>query len=106
MPGELDELQHWYESQCDGDWEHTYGIKIGTLDNPGWSLDIELTDTELEQRPFASLRNLEHERDWMICEVVDGKFRGRGGPTMLRPILRTFLDWTREPQGDSAALAV
>lgn len=30
-------LQKWYKSQCDGDWEHEYGIKIETVDNPGWS---------------------------------------------------------------------
>lgn len=33
-------LQEWYIQNCDGDWEHCYGIKIGTLDNPGWSIDI------------------------------------------------------------------
>ena len=29
-------LQKWYKSQCNGDWEHSFGIKIETLDNPGW----------------------------------------------------------------------
>jgi hypothetical protein len=106
MTGELDELQRWYESQCDGDWEHTYGIKIGTLDNPGWLVDIELADTDLEQRSFASIKNLEPERDWILCEVVDGTFRGRGGPTMLTRIVRTFLDWARREQGEISAHAV
>jgi hypothetical protein len=32
----LNELQVWYGAQCNGSWEHTYGIKIETLDNPGW----------------------------------------------------------------------
>ena len=27
-------LQSWYQSQCDGDWEHEFGIRIETLDNP------------------------------------------------------------------------
>ena len=40
MQSELEALQHWYESQCDGDWEHEFGVKIGTLDNPGWMVDI------------------------------------------------------------------
>lgn len=35
-------LQDWYCSQCNGDWEHGYGVSIETLDNPGWSLKIEL----------------------------------------------------------------
>jgi hypothetical protein len=28
-------LQDWHAGQCDGDWEHSYGVDIGTLDNPG-----------------------------------------------------------------------
>ena len=30
-------LEEWYVSNCDGDWEHTFGITINTIDNPGWS---------------------------------------------------------------------
>jgi len=37
----LTELQAWYVVQCDGDWEHTYGVKIETLDNPGWMLRVD-----------------------------------------------------------------
>ena len=39
---ELQLLQEWYVAQCDGDWEHSYGVKIDTLDNPGWSLKVDL----------------------------------------------------------------
>jgi hypothetical protein len=28
-------LQKWFESQCDGDWEHEFGITFKTVDNPG-----------------------------------------------------------------------
>ncbi|WP_203237204.1 Imm53 family immunity protein [Streptomyces gilvosporeus] len=34
----LSSLTAWYTSQCDGGWEHEYGIRIETLDNPGWSV--------------------------------------------------------------------
>lgn len=40
-------LQDWYIQNCDGDWEHCYGIKIETLDNPGWCIDIDLIGTNL-----------------------------------------------------------
>ncbi|MFD8497860.1 Imm53 family immunity protein [Amycolatopsis sp. NPDC059657] len=43
-------LQAWYESQCDGDWEHEYGIRLGTLDNPGWWFEIDLTGTAFERK--------------------------------------------------------
>ena len=40
-------LINWYTSHCDGDWEHIFGIKIGTLDNPGWHIQISIEETEL-----------------------------------------------------------
>ena len=43
----LARLQRWYASQCDGDWEHHSDVEIGTLDNPGWSVDIDLADAAL-----------------------------------------------------------
>jgi len=43
----LVQLPQRYRGQCDGDWEHSYGVKIETLDNPGWLVTIDLTDTTL-----------------------------------------------------------
>ncbi len=89
-------LQEWYASQCDGDWEHNFGISIGTLDNPGWSLSINLTGTELEGVPFAELREShEDERNWLICVVHDNNFNGSGGPFALEPMIQIFLAWAQ-----------
>lgn len=92
----LQELQRWYLARCDGIWEHGYGVEIGTLDNPGWRVVIDLVDTPLADQPFAEVKRLEHERDWIRCRVQDGKFEGHGGPLMLEEILRIFLTWTAE----------
>ena len=93
MRDEITELQTWYRAQCNGDWEHRYGVTIGTLDNPGWSVTIDLADTPLADRGFTTVESLSHELDWMRCEVKDSKWLGNGGPNMLRTILRTFLAW-------------
>jgi len=45
----LSELQKWYFAQCDGDWEHSYGVRIDTVDNPGWTLEIDLVGTNLDK---------------------------------------------------------
>jgi hypothetical protein len=50
-------LENLYSSNCDGDWEHSYGIRIETLDNPGWAIRINLEDTVLEHKSFE---NVEH----------------------------------------------
>ncbi|MEU4549059.1 Imm53 family immunity protein [Nonomuraea dietziae] len=47
IAGPLTSLQSWYASCCDDDWEHSYGVTIGTLDNPGWCMKIDLVDTSL-----------------------------------------------------------
>ncbi len=42
-------------AQCDGEWEHDYGIKIETLDNPGWLVSIDLLGTDLEDKSFPTI---------------------------------------------------
>jgi hypothetical protein len=54
----LQELQNWYQSHCDGDWEHSNGVRIGNLDNPGWSVMIDLVGTELAERVFSEMAAL------------------------------------------------
>jgi hypothetical protein len=57
LSAELEELQRWYEAQCDGDWEHEFGATIATLDNPGWTVDIDLERTPLEGRAFTPIED-------------------------------------------------
>ncbi|WP_338708672.1 MULTISPECIES: Imm53 family immunity protein [Paenibacillus] len=41
MMNTLKWLQNWYHENCNGDWEHSYDVKIDTVDNPGWSVEIK-----------------------------------------------------------------
>ena len=91
----LAELQQWYAAQCDGDWEHSCGIRIGTLDNPGWRVDIHLTETRLETLPFDAVEAERSETDWIHASVRDSVFIGRGGPGNLEEILELFVRWSR-----------
>ena len=88
-------LQSWYTDQCDGEWEHRYGVRIETLDNPGWLIRIDLTGTDLEDVPFAEVvhHNPASEFDWVECRVGDKEFHGAGGPHNLEELLRVFRDW-------------
>ncbi|MBX3315924.1 MAG: immunity 53 family protein [Phycisphaeraceae bacterium] len=99
----LSRLQKWYHSHCNDEWEHAYGIKIGTLDNPGWWITISLTETQLAGRPFEKIIDGEEDSNyddegnqigpWMDCWVHDDKFEAACGPNDLERCLRTFLDW-------------
>jgi len=92
---ELARLQSWYAANCDGNWEHTNGIVIDTLDNPGWRFEVDLADTPLNQRLFnpVSRQAQDLDSDWVRCDVVNGKFRGFGGPTNLTELVNVFLVW-------------
>ncbi len=91
----LEKLQVWYQSQCDGDWEHQFGVKIFTLDNPGWKIEIDLEGTSLESKEFHEFKlNYESETDWVICQVKENKFVGASGPLLMEKMIAVFLDWT------------
>ena len=86
-------LQDWYYSQCDSEWEHSYGIQIETLDNPGWIIAIDLLETELEDREFQEISVKRSDNDWISCLVKNGKFQGAGGSLNLLEILDIFRKW-------------
>lgn len=92
---ELQRIQIWYTSQCNEDWEHSYGITIDTLDNPGWLVKIDIVETELEQKVFERTHrgNSEEETDWTDCKVESGKYIAAGGSGNLVELLDTFLKW-------------
>jgi hypothetical protein len=98
MANELDRLQIWYVSQCDGDWEHSYGVSIENIDNPGWKVTVQLTDTGLQDVQFQALSIERSAMDWIHCAVTDMNFQGRGGPHNLVEILGVFLDWAERYQ--------
>jgi hypothetical protein len=97
--GTLASLQKWYAAQADDDWEHSYGLTIGTLDNPGWCVEIDISDTPLESRPFAEAKDLDPKLNWIRCWVEGGKWRAACGPHMLERALQIFLDWANAGSG-------
>ncbi len=109
-------LQEWYKAQCDGDWEHQNGVRIETLDNPGWKVTINLDKTALAQKEFKLIaHNVPQEfidqamgkakspfvcasplaDDWMLCFVQNKTFDGAGDSNSLVQILEIFLNWSQ-----------
>ena len=95
----LDDLQKWYISNCNGEWEHQQGVSIESCDNPGWWVKIDLTGTELLNKPFEPvvrgdvIGNLDPQPPWLHCYIEGDKWNGSGDATTLAEILRIFLKW-------------
>lgn len=86
-------INNWYSSLCDGDWEHSYGIKIETLDNPGWIVKIDLAETDHQGKEFIGINTDHGDDDWIQCFIRDDQFIGAGDPTKLEKILLIFKEW-------------
>ena len=52
----LGDLQKWYSANCNGDWEHSFGVVIETLDNPRWLVKIDVEETSLDGKHYQGLQ--------------------------------------------------
>jgi hypothetical protein len=97
-------LMRWYLAECNNDWEHSYGVKIDTLDNPGWTLKIDLRETDLQGRSFERVTHGEPADDldewrslgsWWVAEVSDDSFKASCGPLDLMAVIQLFREWVQ-----------
>lgn len=90
MESTLTFLIEWFDAHCDGEWEHDLGITIETLDNPGWSVDVHIGDTELEGVVTDWHKDEESEHVWLHWRSTGRMFEARCGPTNLPRALAAF----------------
>ncbi len=86
-------VEEWYASQCNGDWEHSWGVKIDTLDNPGWTIAINLNETKAESKILERLKIERTEDDWIHYWVEKKSFHIRCGPLNLTEAVELFVAW-------------
>jgi len=90
---DVDETALSYAENCDGMWEHMYGVEIETLDNPGWHVKIDLKDTKYENMFRGEVENDNGDVDWIRCTINDTEFQGFGDIHKLKNIIEMFKDW-------------
>ncbi|MBO9592709.1 MAG: immunity 53 family protein [Niabella sp.] len=95
----LNWLITWYQSNCNGDWEHSFGIEIGTLDNPGWTIKIDLDGTNLEDKKYLQTED-KSDTDWYRVESDGNVFLGFGDPSKLEFLLNEFRKFSNESVND------
>ncbi|MFJ9810320.1 Imm53 family immunity protein [Streptomyces sp. NPDC101158] len=83
-------IQSWYASNCDGEWEHEFGIKLATTDNPGWHIRIDVSETDLEGVVVPRERHELPDGGWMITWSDGIAFQAACGPMSLRDVDALF----------------
>ena len=83
-------IEDWYLSMCNGDWEHDFGISIKTLDNPGWEITIDLTDTgiKIDEEDWKLFEK--NDQDWYGYKISKDVFNAAGDPTKLSFLISLF----------------
>ena len=94
MTDVLNMLCEWYNSQCNGIWEHGSGIRIETIDNPGWHVEINLEGTSIEGKKLDKVFMEKSDSDWLYLEIKEKRFIGAGDSDKLPEIVMRFLDLT------------
>lgn len=83
-------LENWYENQCDGEWEHEYGIVIESLDNPGWHISIDLANTNIEIDEISWTLLEVSEKNWLGFKIENNQFIGSGDQKKLNVLIFIF----------------
>lgn len=89
----LEWLEEWYFDHCDGDWEHVKGVEIGTLDNPGWRLRVDV-DAEV---PAFQRVEWEEGDEWLQAWLEAGVLNVACGPRSLQRALLLVRDTLATP---------
>ena len=93
MSNDLAWLQDWYRANCDGDWEHSFGVRVETVDNPGWFVNIDLKGTRYASLAAPEIARDVSDDDWLRCSIKEVRFEAAGDPSKLEEILRVFRAW-------------
>ena len=90
-------LAMWFRSRCDGRWEHEKGIRIESIDNPGFWIHVDVEPSASNELlevhgepPSVANGYIAPIADWMQCEIKNGEFSGAGDPTKLGRIIACF----------------
>ncbi len=93
---DLSKLMEWYSAHFDGDWEHSSGVSIEILDNPGWLLKVNFVGTNLADVEMTGLSegcdepSHSESSPWISCSIQDCEFVGASDPRQLPRLISVF----------------
>ena len=90
------DITAWYQRHCNDSWEHQHGVRLETLDNPGWLLTVDLNHTNLQGGTMTEVREGIAPEDHPVsprrihCSVTANQFRGACNPTQVARLFHIF----------------
>lgn len=86
-------LQSFFQSNCDGNWEHDYdGCRIASDSAPGWLFTFDLRGTPYENAKLDLLEDESAPISWLRCQIADGKFTANCSPKRLAECIDLLRD--------------
>lgn len=95
-------LTSWYKENCNGDWEHSYGIKIETVDNPGWYVCVDLAETDVAGKQLLQKKVVISDEDWFEISSNGVYFKGYGDANKLEQLIKEFQQFTMSNNRDDS----
>lgn len=81
---------NWIGEQCDYDWFYCNPMEVKNTKNPGWSVVIDLQDTNLEELELISPLFEVDDDNWYYYQIKDKKYEAAGDVNKLDIILEEF----------------
>lgn len=85
-------LQQFFQSNCDGDWEHDNGCTIETASDPGWKFTFNLRGTSYEHLNLEELEDHQAPINWLRCKVENSTFIAFCSPRRLEDCISILRD--------------
>lgn len=80
----------WYQSKCDGVWEHSYGFSLDNIDNPGWCIKIT---GENNKKVLSITSDIDTEDFWLSITSNENSFIGYSGILSFDRLLEYVVEW-------------
>lgn len=92
MTNQFEWLQQFFLSNCNGEWEHSYGCKIDTMSDPGWFFQFDLMETQHAGKFLEPLEDQSSALVWLRCKLEDGVFTAQCSPRRLGECIEILRD--------------
>ena len=92
----LEWLQQWFYDNHDEELNYISDIKIEALDNPGWTVEIDLIGTKYENMFNLKMEEDKGDDDWIVCSINRSGFKGAGDSYKLSEIIEVFRRWIEQ----------